>query len=396
MNELNINGEDINVNDLTIDFTNNEINIIEKDINSSVYRFFSDIIWKQKIDKLVYLKDKNGKIYTFYECYLGKHSIGTYITISIKFNSYITNYYIDNIKTYMIDKITIKLEYKKFDMVNIEESLDRNISYSIGKMKYKVELVFQGRYYRVVLENDSKLPTEKFIHSFLLFYEFLILNLGYFLTIDKITLSNEERSFEYYYPFSSKYSGNNNYNSYSCVLAKVNNKDIKQIYKKWLKIRKDSHVIYDIYMNVFSVKYFIEIALSTITNCMEGYYKCIHKYDLKKIIKDKNGNSKCIKKDFKDIMKEYLNCIEGKIIFKSKDRQKLKIYTKLTNHRNYFAHLDKERKRFYGDSNLYMLLKIKLLFRVFVLNDINQIIEIDNLKECIKDIEKYIEKRRLI
>lgn len=151
MNELNINGEDINVNDLTIDFTNNEINIIEKDINSSVYRFFSDIIWKQKMDKLVYLKDKNGKIYTFYECYLGKHSIGTYITISIKFNSYITNYYIDNIKTYMIDKITIKLEYKKFNMINIEESLDRNISFSIGKMKYNVELVFQGRYYRVVL-----------------------------------------------------------------------------------------------------------------------------------------------------------------------------------------------------------------------------------------------------
>ena len=72
----------------------------------------------------------------------------------------------------------------------------------------------------------------------------------------------------------------------------------------------------------------------------------------------------------------------------------LKIYTKLTNHRNYFAHLDKKRKRFYGDSNLYMLLKIKLLFRVFILNDINQTIEIDNLKKCVNEIEKYIKRRK--
>ncbi|MCI8411272.1 MAG: hypothetical protein HFJ40_02265 [Clostridia bacterium] len=393
MNKLTINDESINVNDLTIDFTNNEINIIEQDINSKTYRFFIDIMWKQKIDKLVYLKDKNGKKYTFYECYLGKHSIGNCIKISIKFNAYITDYYIADIKQYMINKITVNLEYKKFDMVNIEESLDKNMVFNIGKMHYNVELIFYDRYYKVVLKNDNKLTTEKFMHSFLLFYEFLILNLGYFLKIDKINLCKDEQSFDYYYPFSSKYNGNNNYNSYSCVLAKVNDKNIKEVYKKWLKIRKDSHVIYDIYMNVFSVKYFIEIALSTITNCMEGYYKCIHKSNLKKFIKDKKGNFKYVKKDFKDIMKEYLNSSEGKIIFTSKDRQTLKIYTKLTNHRNYFAHLDKERKRFYGESNLYMLFKIKLLFRTFILNDIGQVIDIDNLEKCVNDIQKYMKRR---
>ena len=147
-------------------------------------------------------------------------------------------------------------------------------------------------------------------------------------------------------------------------------------------------------MNVFSVKYFIEIALSTITNCMEGYYKCIHKSTLKKTIIDKAGKPKKVDKEFRDIMTEYLNSSEGKLIFSGKDRQTLKIYTKLTNHRNYFAHLDKKRKRFYGDSNLYMLLKIKLLFRVFILNDINQTIEIDNLKKCVNEIEKYIKRRK--
>ena len=177
-------------------------------------------------------------------------------------------------------------------------------------------------------------------------------------------------------------------------MGKINKKEIKEIYKNWLKLRKDTHNIYDIFINVFSVKYLIEIALSTITNCMEGYYKCIHRATLKKTIKDKFGNPKMKDKDFKDIMKEYLNSNEGKIIFSSKDRQALKIYTKLTNHRNYFAHLDKKRKRFYGDSNLYMLLKIKLLFRTRMLNDIKQNIEIDCLKKCVKDIEKNIERKK--
>ena len=90
-------------------------------------------------------------------------------------------------------------------------------------------------------------------------------------------------------------------------------------------------------------------------------------------------------------MKEYINSKEGKTIFSGNDRKKLKIYRKLTNHRNFFAHLDKSRNRFYGESNLYILLKIKLLFRVFILRDINQSIETNNLDDTIKKIEKKIE-----
>lgn len=390
MNELIINGKSISINDLTIDFINKDINIVENDINSNVYKFFRNIMWNQKIDKLVYLKDENEKLYTFYDCYLGKHSIGNNIKISINFNAFITDYYIEDVKDYKVDKIEVELEYKKFDMVNIEESIGKKVKFSIGKIRYLMELIFKGRYYKVTLYSTTKLTTERYIHHFLLFYEFLILNLGYYLEIRKIRISNANKTFEYSYPFSSKYNGSNNYNSYSCVLGKINIQNIKQVYKSWLKVRKDSHIIYDIYMNLCSVKYFIEIALSTITNCMEGYYKCIHKQNLKKTIQTKKG-LKNIDKDFKDIMKEYLNSIEGKTIFSGNDRKKLKIYKKLTNHRNFFAHLDKNKNRFYGESNLYMLLKIKLLFRVFILKDINQNIEINNLYDTIKKIEQKIE-----
>ena len=395
MNEITLNNRLILVENLTINFDKNEICIVENDVYSESYSFFAQMLFNFTMDKLVYLKDKDGKKFSFYDCYVGKSNMkNNEITIRIIFQAYITDYFMSNIKTYGINKMEVKLEYKKFDMGNIEESLDKNISFNIGKMNYKIELIFYERFYKVILMNDSKLTTEKFIHKFLLLYEFLILNLGYYLEIKKIKIFNDEQCFEYGYPFSGKYSGDNNYNSHSCVLGKVYNSNIKSIYKKWLEIRKNSHTIYDIFMNVFSVKYFIEIALSTITNCMEGYYKCIHKSTLKKTIIDKAGKPKKVDKEFRDIMTEYLNSSEGKLIFSGKDRQTLKIYTKLTNHRNYFAHLDKKRKRFYGDSNLYMLLKIKLLFRVFILNDINQTIEIDNLKKCVNEIEKYIKRRK--
>lgn len=308
----------------------------------------------------------------------------------IKFNAYITDFQINDIKNYKINKMEVRLEYKNFDIVQIEESIGKFLKFSIGNMNYCIELIFGERYYKITLENRKELETEKFIHKFLQFYEFLILNLGYYLEINEIKLFDYEKVCEYSYPFSSKYSGINNYNNYNCVLGKINKKEIKEIYKNWLALRKNTHNIYDIFINLFSVKYFIEIALSTITNCMEGYYKCIHKNTLKKIIIDKKGNSKKVDKEFKETMTEYLNSNEGKMIFSSQDRQSLKIYTKLTNHRNYFAHLNEKKKRFYGDSNLYMLLKIKLLFRVFMLKDINQTIEINNLQKCIKNIEENI------
>ena len=392
MSTITINGETIYVKDLSIDFNNNEIHIIENDISSKTYSFlFRHILLEKFIDELVYLKDDNGNIYTFYKCYIGKHYMeNNKIDTIIKFNAYVTDFQINDIKNYKINKMEVRLEHKNLNIVQIEESIGKLLKFSIGNMNYCIELIFGERYYKITLENSKELETEKFIHKFLQFYEFLILNLGYYLEINEIKLFDYEKVCEFSYPFSSKYSGINNYNNYNCVLGKINKKEIKEIYKNWLELRKNTHNIYDIFINVFSVKYFIEIALSTITNCMEGYYKCIHKTTLKKIIIDKKENSKKVNKEFKEIMTEYLNTNEGKMIFSSQDRQSLKIYTKLTNHRNYFAHLNEKKKRFYGDSNLYMLLKIKLLFRVFMLKDINQTIEIDNLQKCIKNIEENI------
>lgn len=160
MNEITLNNRLILVENLTINFDKNEICIVENDVYSESYSFFAQMLFNFTMDKLVYLKDKDGKKFSFYDCYVGKSNMkNNEITIRIIFQAYITDYFMSNIKTYEINKMEVKLEYKKFDMGNIEESLDKNISFNIGKMNYKIELIFYERFYKVILMNDSKLTT---------------------------------------------------------------------------------------------------------------------------------------------------------------------------------------------------------------------------------------------
>ena len=102
MSTITINGETIYVKDLSIDFNNNEIHIIENDISSKTYSFlFRHILLEKFIDELVYLKDDNGNIYTFYKCYIGKHYMeNNKIDTIIKFNAYVTDFQINDIKNY--------------------------------------------------------------------------------------------------------------------------------------------------------------------------------------------------------------------------------------------------------------------------------------------------------
>lgn len=385
MNYLTINNKEFSVENLVLNYEEKELNITLEDTSTEIHNFLFEIMFSEEnIEPTVYLQDNKQMVYSLYDCYIKNYNIQSF---TIKFQASVIGQKIENIKNYKANKIEINLKHKQYKLPQIEESIDKQINFKIGNMTYDIKLIFNGgRYYKVTLENNKPLELEKFMHKFILFYEFLILNLGFYLDIMEISIYNLDNVCKYSYPFSSKYSGNNNYNSYSCVLGKINQTNIKSIYKKWLEIRKHSHSIYDLYINIFSTNYMIDVALSTIINCMEGYYKSIHKSTMKKNIKTKKG-IKSVDKEFKDIMKEYLNSSEGKLIFSSKDRQRTKIYTTLTNHRNYFAHLDKKRKRFYGDTNLYILLKIKLLFRVFILKDINQWIINTNLIKCIQDIE---------
>lgn len=385
MNYLTINNKKFSVENLILNFEKKELNITLDDSLTEIHNFLFEIMFSEKnIEPTIYLQDNKQITYSLYDCYIKNYDIQSF---TIKFQSLVIGKKIENIRNYKVNKIEINLKHKQYKITQIEESIGKQINFKIGNMTYDIKLIFNGnRYYKVTLKNNTALELDKFIHKFILFYEFLILNLGFYLDIMEINIYSIDEVYKYSYPFSSKYSGNNNYNSYSCVLGKINQTNIKSIYKKWLKIRNDSHSIYDLYINIFSTNYMIDVALSTIINCMEGYYKSIHKSTIKKNIKTKKG-IRSIDKDFKDIMKEYLNSIEGKLIFSNKDRQKTKIYTTLTNHRNYFAHLDKKRRRFYGDTNLYILLKIKLLFRIVILKDINQCLINTNLTRCIQDIE---------
>ena len=115
--------------------------------------------------------------------------------------------------------------------------------------QYNIDTIVVGLPYNMNGTKSERTEiTEKFIHKFLQFYEFLILNLGYYLEINEIKLFDYEKVCEYSYPFSSKYSGINNYNNYNCVLGKINKKEM-------LSNNDNISLLYSYYLSYFFIKY---------------------------------------------------------------------------------------------------------------------------------------------
>ena len=77
-----------------------------------------------------------------------------------------------------------------------------------------------------------------------------------------------------------------------------------------------------------------------------------------------------------------------KKVMKLSERRKYDIFNNLQSHRNYFDHLDRVQPCFNGKIGSYILLKCELLFRIYILKDLNISINTDKLKENIKSIER--------
>ena len=86
--------------------------------------------------------------------------------------------------------------------------------------------------------------------------------------------------------------------------------------------------------------------------------------------------------------KMYFSTSNSKIVMNNVERKKYNIYSKLGIHRNYFDHLDRVQESFKGKKCRYILLKCDLVFRLYILTDLNIPINIEKLKDNVKSIEK--------
>ena len=155
--------------------------------------------------------------------------------------------------------------------------------------------------------------------------------------------------------------------------------ELKEAYSKWKELRKSTHLILDLYESLMEDHQFYEVSLAILINCMEGYMKSIH---TKGILKLKNTKLDTILEGM------YFSTSNSKIVMNNAERKKYNIYEKLGIHRNYFDHLDRVQESFKGKTCRYILLKCDLLFRLYILDDLKIPINIERLKENVKNIEK--------
>ena len=89
----------------------------------------------------------------------------------------------------------------------------------------------------------------------------------------------------------------------------------------------------------------------------------------------------------------YFSGTNSKKFMKISERNKYDIFNKLQSHRNYFDHLDRIQPSFNGKTGSYILSKCELLFRLYVLKDLNIAVNTNKLNDNIKILKEDINKK---
>lgn len=131
--------------------------------------------------------------------------------------------------------------------------------------------------------------------------------------------------------------------------------------KKFEQFRKETKIIYDLFMINVNSNGYIEMKNCNLIQLMEGMYKAIvkPKCELRNILLFYFNNSKTSKK---------ILTRRDKRVVQDPNKTPIFIY-KANNHRNYLSHLNVKQKKnvFYKLENIYAYWKLCLCVRVFIL-----------------------------
>ena len=163
----------------------------------------------------------------------------------------------------------------------------------------------------------------------------------------------------------------------------------KNIINKFLKFRRETKVIYDLFLiNLNSDEYF-ETKNCKLIQIMEGMYKT-----LKKIPENK-------KIFLYDILLFYFNYSKAtKKILSRRDKRKISVKKnndtqiflyKARNHRNYLSHLNltQDKNVFIKHENPYAFWKLSLCIRLFILEILGINYNIDNVEKYVKKVNNW-------
>lgn len=374
MLEIYINSKKYTIQDAVININEKYIEFNLDDADDEFQKYIMKYFWSE-----VYMISHIDLLYTdivsIYNCYFAVNKN----IVTLRFDTAIIGMQSKNFDKERSNCIYAKINYLKYNMLDIEEFIKNNSEFIYRKYHYSITINFIPRCGIIKIEYKNNISVEKLTKEFLEFFEFICFICGCYFEIKELYYTVNDNEIKRILNLNSKYDIKKKNLHTNKVIIDYVSLDLKEAYSKWRELRESTHLIFDLYESLMENHQFYEVSLAILINCMEGYMKSIH---TKEILKLKNTKLDTILEGM------YFSTSNSKIVMNNTERKKYNIYEKLGIHRNYFDHLDRVQDSFKGKTCRYILLKCDLLFRLYILADLKIPISIERLKENVKSIEK--------
>lgn len=378
---LNLESRKISIN-MSFDDFNRILGISIRDV------FYGEDLYDRT--KNMYILGKNGVYYSCLGCIFGYKTKDMNVTIySVPVDLILENVLSDTINL-AVTKVTFKTYFIGHSIhaayiQSYEFKYSRNYNIKIDK--------HTNDNFHIDISIESKSPSEYKKMSGVLYHivEMIKLIFGDIPKINEIVMEYGEENVRLYLGLADKYKFSNKKinggNILGCITIDSINKDT---IKKFERFRKDTGIIYDLFMINTASNGYKEIQNCNLIQIMEGLYKTINKIS--------NNTIK-----LKNILPMYFKSKNSNKILSKRDKRKVKnnntgifIY-KAVNHRNYLSHLNLNsiKSFFYKDENIYAYWKLSMALRIFMLEYLSIEVESEKVLNDIEDIEKWAKKNKL-
>lgn len=374
MLEIYINSKKYIVQDADININEKYIEFNLDDADDEFHKYIMKYFWSE-VYMISHIDLSYTDIVSIYNCYFAVNKN----IVTLRFDTAIIGMQSKDFDKERSNCIYAKINYLKYNMVDIEEFIKNNNEFIYRKYHYSITINFIPRCGIIKIEYKNNISVEKLTKEFLEFFEFICFICGCYFEIKELYYTVNDNEIKRILNLNAKYDIKKKNLHTNKVIIDYVSLDLKEAYSKWRELRESTHLILDLYESLMENHQFYEVSLAILINCMEGYMKSIH---AKEILKLKNTKLDTILEGM------YFSTSNSKIVMNDRERKKYNIYEKLGIHRNYFDHLDRVQDSFKGKTCRYILLKCDLLFRLYILADLKIPISIERLKENVKSIEK--------